>query len=137
MLTLRILPSIHISGNSFQTLLELSVCLSPHLSVCLSACLSVCLPVCLSVCLSVCLPICLSVCLPVCLSVTLPFCDNFLEECLFDNKFSIVFSSHLNSHSKIKFTFTPMHGVGQIFAERGFEVFKLPPFVSVKEQVSL
>jgi hypothetical protein len=30
-----------------------------------------------------------------------------------------------------------MHGVGQVFAVKGFEVFNLPPFVSVIEQVSM
>ncbi|KAK3731220.1 hypothetical protein QZH41_011197, partial [Actinostola sp. cb2023] len=42
---------------------------------------------------------------------------------------------HLNSQSKITFTFTPMHGVGQIFAEKAFEAFHFQPFVSVKEQM--
>ena len=29
-----------------------------------------------------------------------------------------------------------MHGVGQRFAELAFEAFNLPPFVSVREQVT-
>ena len=36
--------------------------------------------------------------------------------------------------SKLKFTYTPMHGVGQKFMEKSFEVFGLNPFVSVLEQ---
>ncbi|XP_031573517.1 glucose 1,6-bisphosphate synthase-like [Actinia tenebrosa] len=43
---------------------------------------------------------------------------------------------NLNEQTKITFTFTPMHGVGQIFAVKAFEVFKLPPFVSVIEQMN-
>ena len=42
-----------------------------------------------------------------------------------------------NSTTKLKYTFTPMHGVGQRFAELAFEAFNLPPFVSVREQVIL
>ncbi|XP_073253701.1 phosphopentomutase-like [Porites lutea] len=40
-----------------------------------------------------------------------------------------------NSKTKLKYTFTPMHGVGQRFAELAFEAFNLPPFVSVREQM--
>ena len=50
---------------------------------------------------------------------------------------TLVFNRDLNSKTKLKFTFTPMHGVGQKFAVLGFEAFNLPPFVSVREQVSV
>ena len=40
-----------------------------------------------------------------------------------------------NSQTKLRFTFTPMHGVGQKFVAAAFEAFNLPEFVSVPEQV--
>ncbi|RMX38377.1 hypothetical protein pdam_00005487 [Pocillopora damicornis] len=40
-----------------------------------------------------------------------------------------------NRKTRLKYTFTPMHGVGQRFAELAFEAFNLPPFVSVREQM--
>ncbi|KAI8081681.1 uncharacterized protein BX664DRAFT_366909 [Halteromyces radiatus] len=40
-----------------------------------------------------------------------------------------------NVKSDIKFVYTAMHGVGTPFAERAFNVFKLSPFIPVKEQV--
>ena len=40
-----------------------------------------------------------------------------------------------NSTTKLRYVFTPMHGVGQRFAELAFEAFNLPQFVSVREQV--
>ena len=43
----------------------------------------------------------------------------------------------VNSTAAVKFTFTPMHGVGQKFAALAFEAFNLAPFISVKEQVRL
>ncbi|XP_078369172.1 phosphopentomutase-like [Oculina patagonica] len=43
--------------------------------------------------------------------------------------------SEENGKTKLKYTFTPMHGVGQRFAELAFEAFNLPPFVSVREQM--
>ena len=36
--------------------------------------------------------------------------------------------------SRLKITYTPMHGVGQEFMKKSFEVFGLNPFVSVEEQ---
>jgi len=45
--------------------------------------------------------------------------------------------SEENKTTKLKYTFTPMHGVGQRFAELAFEAFNLPPFVSVREQVDV
>ncbi|EDO44486.1 predicted protein [Nematostella vectensis] len=44
--------------------------------------------------------------------------------------------SDMNRETRIKFTFTPMHGVGQRFAVMAFEAFNLPPFISVKEQMN-
>ena len=52
--------------------------------------------------------------------------------------FNIIFFPHFrkeNSKTKLKYVFTPMHGVGQRFAELAFEAFNLPQFISVKEQV--
>ena len=40
-----------------------------------------------------------------------------------------------NANTPVKFTYTPLHGVGQKFAEAAFEVFNFPPLISVAEQV--
>ncbi|KAG2216869.1 hypothetical protein INT45_009400 [Circinella minor] len=40
-----------------------------------------------------------------------------------------------NEKSTLKFTYTAMHGVGAPFAKRAFEVFGLPPFITVDEQI--
>lgn len=40
-----------------------------------------------------------------------------------------------NASTPVKFTYTPLHGVGQKFAEAAFEVFNFPPLISVPEQV--
>lgn len=40
-----------------------------------------------------------------------------------------------NAKTRLKYVFTPMHGVGQRFVELAFEAFNLPPFVSVTEQM--
>lgn len=41
-----------------------------------------------------------------------------------------------NASLGLKFTFTPMHGVGGDAVKRAFEAFNLPEFVPVPEQVS-
>ena len=40
-----------------------------------------------------------------------------------------------NADTPVKFTYTPLHGVGQKFAEAAFEAFNFPPLISVPEQV--
>ncbi|KAI9267914.1 hypothetical protein BDA99DRAFT_504345 [Phascolomyces articulosus] len=40
-----------------------------------------------------------------------------------------------NAKSTLKFAYTAMHGVGAPFAKRAFEVFDLPPFIAVDEQI--
>ncbi|KAI9493550.1 hypothetical protein BDB00DRAFT_822476 [Zychaea mexicana] len=40
-----------------------------------------------------------------------------------------------NEASSLKFAYTAMHGVGTPFAKRAFEVFGLPPFFTVDEQI--
>ena len=40
----------------------------------------------------------------------------------------------LNGSSDLKFVYTPVHGVGQSFAEKAFEQFHFRPFISVEEQ---
>ncbi len=40
----------------------------------------------------------------------------------------------LNASTELKFVYTPLHGVGQPYAERAFAVFKFAPFISVPEQ---
>jgi phosphomannomutase len=42
----------------------------------------------------------------------------------------------VNAIAPLKFVYTPVHGVGQPYAERAFAAFKFPPFISVKEQSS-
>lgn len=39
------------------------------------------------------------------------------------------------SSSKLKITFTPVHGVGYEYAKLAFEAFGLNPFIPVEEQV--
>lgn len=40
----------------------------------------------------------------------------------------------INSSTPLKFVYTPVHGVGQPYAERAFDVFQFKPFISVDEQ---
>ncbi|KAL4227994.1 Phosphoglucomutase-2 [Mactra antiquata] len=40
-----------------------------------------------------------------------------------------------NSKSKVKFTYTAMHGVGYIFTDKSVQQFGFPPVIPVKEQV--
>jgi phosphomannomutase len=42
--------------------------------------------------------------------------------------------SEINASIPLKFVYTPIHGVGQPYAERAFATFKFPPFISVKKQ---
>ena len=56
---------------------------------------------------------------------------------IFEGHYLFLSFSEDNKTTKLKYTFTPMHGVGQRFAELAFEAFNLPPFVSVREQVDL
>ncbi|XP_033118420.1 phosphoglucomutase-2-like isoform X2 [Anneissia japonica] len=42
----------------------------------------------------------------------------------------------INKSSQVRFTYTPMHGVGLQYAQRAFKSFDLSPFVAVKEQSS-
>ena len=46
------------------------------------------------------------------------------------------FRSSTNPSTTIKFTYTPMHGVGLPFVKQVFKAFRLPEFIPVKEQVS-
>jgi len=40
----------------------------------------------------------------------------------------------LNASTPLKFVYTPVHGVGQPYAELAFSVFKFQPFISVDKQ---
>jgi phosphomannomutase len=40
----------------------------------------------------------------------------------------------VNAATQLKFVYTPIHGVGQPYAERAFATFKFPPFISVQAQ---
>ena len=40
----------------------------------------------------------------------------------------------LNARTALKFVYTPVHGVGQPYAERAFAAFQFQPFISVDEQ---
>ena len=40
----------------------------------------------------------------------------------------------INANTPLKFVYTPVHGVGQPYAERAFATFKFSPFISVKKQ---
>ena len=41
----------------------------------------------------------------------------------------------LNQNTKLRFTYTAMHGVGTRFVQMAMESFGLPPLILVKEQV--
>jgi phosphomannomutase len=58
---------------------------------------------------------------------------NMLITNLFNLIYEIIFRED-NATSKIKFTYTPMHGVGTPVAKRAFEVFSLNSFIPTKEQ---
>lgn len=40
-----------------------------------------------------------------------------------------------NKNTTMKIVFTPMHGVGKVWAARSFEAFSLPPYIPVPEQI--
>ncbi len=40
----------------------------------------------------------------------------------------------MNASTPLKFVYTPVHGVGQPYAERAFAAFQFQPFISVDEQ---
>ncbi|XP_065886338.1 phosphopentomutase-like [Dysidea avara] len=40
-----------------------------------------------------------------------------------------------NPNTPVKFTYTPLHGVGQEFATAAFKAFDFPPFLSIPEQM--
>lgn len=42
----------------------------------------------------------------------------------------------INAVTPLKFVYTPVHGVGQPYAEGAFRVFQFKPFISVDEQKS-
>ncbi|KAI9500420.1 hypothetical protein BX070DRAFT_60113 [Coemansia spiralis] len=49
---------------------------------------------------------------------------------------SLVRNPELNRATKLKYVYTPMHGVGAPFAARILEAFGLPPYIPVPEQAS-
>ncbi|KAJ7684780.1 hypothetical protein DFH06DRAFT_1355663 [Mycena polygramma] len=57
-----------------------------------------------------------------------------MKEAYFSNLSSLNLSRALNSQIQVKFVNTSMHGVGDPFASRAFEIFGFPPFVPVPEQ---
>ena len=46
----------------------------------------------------------------------------------------LAYFPEVNAVTPLKFVYTPLHGVGQPYAERAFAAFKLPPLISVQEQ---
>jgi len=40
----------------------------------------------------------------------------------------------INRSTPLKFVYTPVHGVGQPYAEKAFQVFQFQPFISVEQQ---
>jgi phosphoglucomutase/phosphopentomutase len=62
--------------------------------------------------------------------------DKITENCRFKYTFAILIQNrHDNGIQKVKFCYTPMHGVGFPFAKTAFERFGLNPFVYVEKQV--
>ena len=45
------------------------------------------------------------------------------------------FDRSVNQSTKLRFTYTAMHGVGTRFVKKAVEAYGLPPLVEVKEQV--
>lgn len=50
------------------------------------------------------------------------------------NLSNLCYFPEINSKTSLKFVYTPVHGVGQIYAEQAFSVFRFKPFISVEEQ---
>ncbi|CAF2044111.1 unnamed protein product [Rotaria magnacalcarata] len=56
-------------------------------------------------------------------------CDLYIK-----NLSNLCYFPELNAKTELKFVYTPVHGVGQQFAEKAFAAFKFQPFISVDEQ---
>ncbi|CAF1124970.1 unnamed protein product [Rotaria sp. Silwood1] len=50
------------------------------------------------------------------------------------NLSNLCYFPELNEKTELKFVYTPVHGVGQVYAEQAFATFKFRPFISVDEQ---
>lgn len=51
-----------------------------------------------------------------------------------NNLLNLCYFPELNEKTELKFVYTPIHGVGQRYAEKAFSMFKFQPFISVDEQ---
>lgn len=60
--------------------------------------------------------------------------DDIIENYYKDLENYVVGDKNSLASSKLKLTYTPMHGVGQKFMKKSFGVFGLNPFISVEEQ---
>ena len=47
---------------------------------------------------------------------------------------NLCFFPELNASATLKFVYTPVHGVGEPYAERAFAAFKFQPFIAVDKQ---
>ncbi|CAF1681651.1 unnamed protein product, partial [Adineta ricciae] len=56
-------------------------------------------------------------------------CDMYMSELS-----KLIHFPEINATVPLKFAYTPVHGVGQPYAERAFATFKFPPFISVQKQ---
>lgn len=79
----------------------------------------------------------LKICIIICILLELESLWCVVAILLVENHYLFLPFSEENKTTKLKYTFTPMHGVGQRFASLAFEAFNLPPFVSVREQVDV
>ncbi|CAF1413927.1 unnamed protein product [Adineta ricciae] len=57
-----------------------------------------------------------------------------IRDLYMSNLSKLCFFPELNSSTPLKFVYTPVHGVGQPYAERAFAAFHFQPFISVDEQ---
>ena len=63
-----------------------------------------------------------------------PF-DQVYQSYFNDLKNTLFFHRDLNLRTKLKFTYTAMHGVGYEFSVESFKSFDHIPFIPVKEQI--
>ncbi|KAJ2520821.1 hypothetical protein H4217_001795 [Coemansia sp. RSA 1939] len=58
-----------------------------------------------------------------------------MTKAYFDAAQSLVADRGLNAATSLRYVYTPMHGVGAPFAARVLEIFGLPPYIPVQEQL--
>lgn len=57
-----------------------------------------------------------------------------IKDLYFKNLKKLSYFPEMNQSTPLKFVYTPVHGVGQPYAEQAFQVFQFKPFISVEQQ---